>query len=265
MIHSKDIITLTSLPKKIGVFDSGIGGFSILNKLINTSVSEFIYIADTAYLPYGEKTPETLIERGKIVTDLFLNYGITTVIVACHTSSATALPTLKVLYPQVTFIDMLAPTITAALKTTHNKKIGVFATAATIKNGIHKRLLHSIDSSVIVVEQACPQLVPLIENQNSTKTEQIATLNEYLAPMIQENIDTLILGCTHYAFLEDLIHQLIPKIQIISAHKEAEKLFNTSTKNKADITFFVSGDIETFKQKTQQILNTPANKTYATF
>lgn len=241
--------------KKIGIFDSGIGGLSILKVLLQSYYTDFVYIADTAYLPYGEKSPEVLIERGHVVTQLFLKQGITTIVVACHTSSATTLPTLQKAYPHVTFIDMLFPTITAACNITKNNSVGVFATAATIKSGVHKILLHSLNPNITVIEQACPLLVPLIENENSTKQEINRTLQSYLAPIIAEQADTLILGCTHYAFLKDFIKELAPQLQLVCADQEAALRFaNVPEGNKKRVTFLVSGDKAIFKQKSEKKL-----------
>lgn len=241
--------------EKIGIFDSGIGGLSILKVLLQSCYTDFVYIADTAYLPYGEKSPEVLIERGHVVTQLFLQQGITTIVVACHTSSATTLPTLQKAYPHVTFIDMLFPTITAACNITKNNSVGVFATAATIKSGVHKTLLHSLKPNITVIEQACPLLVPLIENEHSTEQEINRTLQDYLTPIIAAHADTLILGCTHYAFLKERIKELAPYLQLVCADQEAALRFaNTAETHKKRVTFLVSGDKAIFKHKSEKKL-----------
>jgi len=241
--------------EKIGIFDSGIGGLSILKVLLDSEYSNFVYAADTAYLPYGEKTPEVLIERGHVVTQLFLKQNITTIVVACHTSSATTLPTLQKAYPHVTFIDMLLPTITAACNTTKNNCVGVFATAATIKSGVHKTLLHSLKPNITVIEQACPLLVGLIENGNSTPQEIEKTLQDYLAPIIAAKADTLILGCTHYAFLKESLKNLVPELMLVCADQEAATLFEQNkTPAKKQVTFLISGDKAVFKHKSEKKL-----------
>jgi glutamate racemase len=236
--------------EKIGIFDSGIGGLSILKVLLDSEYSNFVYAADTAYLPYGEKSPEILIERGHIITQLFLKHNITTIIVACHTSSATTLPTLQKAYPHLTFIDMLLPTITAACNTTKNNLIGVFATAATIKSGLHKKLLQEHNHNITIIEKACPLLVPLIENENSTTQEIEKILQDYLAPIIAAKADTLILGCTHYAFLKEHLKKLAPQLQLVCADQEAALRFTSSPEaNNKRVTFLVSGDKAFFKHK----------------
>lgn len=229
--------------ERIGIFDSGVGGISILNKLLNgTTLTECVYVADTAYLPYGDKSKRVLLERGRVVTNTLLSYGITTIIVACHTSSATTLPILQKEFPQVTFIDMLAPTVIAAASLTHNNNVGVIATSATIANHSHKTILKTIAPDIELFEQACPLLVPLIEEQKIATPESVTILKNYLEPLHKKNIDTLILGCTHYAFLEDTIKQIAPHLTLISARSctilkqinrtDCKLIFLTSNKNK---------------------------------
>ena len=252
--------------EKIGIFDSGIGGLSILKVLLQSCYTDFVYIADTAYLPYGEKSPEVLIERGHVVTQLFLKQGITTIVVACHTSSATTLPTLQKTYPHVTFIDMLFPTITAACNITKNNSVGVFATAATIKSNVHKTLLHSLNPNITVIEQACPLLVPLIENETSTAQAIKSALQDYLSPIIAEQADTLILGCTHYAFLKDFIKELAPHLQLVCADQEAALHFaRTAETHKKRVTFLVSGDKAIFKHKSEKKLSQDFDYSFESF
>jgi glutamate racemase len=235
------------ISKTIGIFDSGIGGLSILKTLLDSPISEFVYIADTAYLPYGQQSKETLLERGRVITQLFLDRGITTIVVACHTSSATTLPTLIKKFPQVTFIDMLEPTITKAAQETKNNKVGVFATPATIASHSHKKLFQKAAPEIQVVEQPCPKLVPLIEADN--QTELVKAVHEYLEPMKKAGVDTLILGCTHYAFIADMVQQIAPELQLVSAHKEAFGLFGQGGQKEEPIVKFVtSGNTEDAKR-----------------
>lgn len=212
-----EMICLPSDLKKIGFFDSGIGGLSILNAVIKTHPAECIYVADTAYLPYGNKPKEVLIERGRVVIKTLKTHGIDTIIIACHTSSAHCLETLKAEFPEVTLIDMLLPTVHAAAAITKNKRVGIIATTGTISTHAHKKLFEGHAPEIAVFEQACPKLVPLVESRTTTNEERAAALKEYLTPLQEQTIDTLILGCTHYAFLKDAIHQIAPELTLISA------------------------------------------------
>ncbi len=202
--------------KTIGFFDSGVGGLSILNKCLNLKVKALVYFADTKYLPYGNKTPEFLLERAIFITNHFLQQNIDTIVVACHTSSATTLSQLQNLFPQVTYIDMLIPTINIALEKTESGRIGIMATQTSIDSHVHKKLLLDRNSKLFIFEQPCPDFVPLIEAQASEKKLNNA-IRKYLKPLLSNHIDTLILGCTHYAFLEKLIQKQAPTLKLISA------------------------------------------------
>lgn len=236
--------------KKIGLFDSGSGGLSILQKLIGSKYETIVYIADTAYLPYGQQTKNVLLERAILVTHLLLQHNIDTIIVACHTSSATVLSELKLLFPEINYIDMLQPTIDAALIATKNNNIGVFATPATIASGIHKTKILMKNKKVKVIEQACPALVPLIEAGNTQK-ELVKFLNSYLQPMMKSHVDTLILGCTHYAFVAPQIKKINSTIKLITA---ADCIIHEKNRINQTITFFISGSVKDFNQKINSFL-----------
>ena len=176
----------------------------------------YLYIADTAHLPYGNKSPEYLIERGRALSRFFLSQGITTIIVACHTSSATSLAVLQKEFPEISYIDLIPYTVTQALTCSSNKRIGVLATQATVQSGIHKRLLQKEDPHITVISQACPLFVTLIESEASNADIQKA-IALYMQPLFEANVDTAILGCTHYEFLRPLIEAYAPSVQFISA------------------------------------------------
>ena len=207
------------LPKKIGMLDSGVGGLSVLNALLPFLPAETVYVADAAHLPYGQKSIEFLISRGTAITQFFESVGITTIFVACHTLSATAVTTLKKLFPHITYIDLLPLTITRALAVTKNNRIGVMATQATINTHIHQRLLNeaiTTHNTTILIEQPCPDFVPLIERKASPQECQTA-IDEYLTPLLAADADTIILGCTHYPFIQKLLETRAPHSTFISA------------------------------------------------
>ena len=210
------VITI-SRTETIGIIDSGVGGLSVANGLIHLLPSHnFVYVADAAHLPYGQKSTEYLIERASRITKFLENQGIGTIVVACHTLSATALPFLKELFPHIQYIDLVPPTIDQALHNTKNKKIGIMATSATIASNLHKKLLLQADNSVEVFEQACPLFVQLIE-QRATTDQLIPAIYTYLQPLLDEHVDTIILGCTHYPFIQRLLEEAAPQITFISA------------------------------------------------
>lgn len=201
----------------IGVIDSGVGGLSILNNLTqHYSNHNFVYIADAAHLPYGQKSYTYLLERATRITQFLQEKNISTIVVACHTLSATILPELQALFPEIQYIDMIPPTIYKALEVTKNKQIGVMATTATIERSFHKKLLKMADENVMVYEQACPLFVELIEKETNTQ-ELNNAIDLYLQPLLKNNVDTIILGCTHYPFIEHLLHKKAPTITFVSA------------------------------------------------
>ncbi len=213
-------------------------------------IKKFVYVADTAYLPYGEKTTEFLIERAKKITLYFKSLGINTIVIACHTSATTSIDALKKEFPEVSFIDPLSMTTDNAVKLTKNNRIAVMATERTINTQIHKKLILKRNLNVTVIQQACPLFVPLIENNGSEKEIEEAVLC-YTKKIIELKADTLILGCTHYPFISSYIAQYLPKIKLISASSAIQHLIKTK-KNIAPIknqiiNYVVSGDIEKIK------------------
>ena len=190
--------------------------------------------------------------RGKVVTNLLINQGIDTIIVACHTSSATSLDYLKKEFPNIRFIDMLLPTVFAATHITKNNTVGVIATEATIKSDIHKKLFKIHAPDITMHSLATPQLVPFIENQKTESPECFEYIKTILNELLKKNIDTLILGCTHYPFIETIIKKIAPELHIVSA---AHCIKHGHDKIEKDITFLVSGNIKEFEKKVDTFLN----------
>lgn len=242
----KHTINIKNKPKKIGIFDSGVGGISILNELLKLDIPEFVYIADTKYLPYGQQTPKTLLERARVIANLFLKLGINTVVVACHTSSATTLHHLHQEFPQITFIDMLEPTIHLAVTATKNNIVGIFATQATINSRAHFNHFQKHAPHITVIEQACPALVPLIEKQ-APEHELEQVLQTYLDQVLHHEIDTLILGCTHYPFVQHHIQKLAPDLSLIAASHAIIPKTNLAFPQKT-VTFLTSSETHFAKQ-----------------
>lgn len=221
----------------IGFIDSGIGGFSILNTIAHALPNRnIIYIADAAHLPYGNKSHDFLLQRGIALTKFLKSKQVMTIYIACHTLSSTILWQLQKLFPEIRYVDCLPPTITKALAQSVTKKIGIMATEATIKSGMHQTLLLSNNVNCSVTSQACPLFVPLIEQQ-STEEECVDAINLYLQPCIKNNVDTIILGCTHYWFIEDFLKKQAPNITFISA---ANALAANSDNNNKNISIFTT-------------------------
>jgi glutamate racemase len=189
----------------IGVFDSGIGGLTVAAALKRLLPSETIfYIGDTARVPYGGKSRKT-VERYSIeMGGLLLAEQSKIIVVACNTASALAAPRMSELF-KVPVQGVVKPGAEAALRATRNGRIGVVGTRATIASGAYERAIHALDPRAKVFSVPCPLLVPLIEEGmfDDPITDQI--INRYLAPMLAEHIDTLVLGCTHYPLAQEAI------------------------------------------------------------
>jgi len=222
----------------IGVFDSGIGGLTVLQKIMEALPKEnTVYLGDTARSPYGTKSVETVLRYSFENTDFLMEKGVKLVVVACNTSTAIALESLRE-NVSVPVIGVIEPGVRAALKQTRNGKIGIIGTEATIQSGAYTRALKKLDSKIEVYSRACPLFVPLVEEGWLDNAVVKMTVESYLGSLKQSGIDTLILGCTHYGILEKQIQKMIgPKIKIISGselvgkklkdylsnHKELEK------------------------------------------
>lgn len=246
--------SLNNLPTTIGIFDSGIGGVSVLNALVYyPHVTQIFYFADTAYMPYGNKSYEILLERGCFITEFFLSKGITTIVVACHTASAVILHQLRHLYPHVHYIDLLFLTVAHAVHITKNKKIGVLATVNTIASGIHTRMIHALEPACQVITQASPDLVPLLESVHIDINQLQDALSVYLYNAVDASVDTLILGCTHYPFLYNYCSDLfMPFKFLVSAYHvlmPENIVIDSISIKKLAINFYVTGFVHLFESK----------------
>ena len=195
--------------KPIGVFDSGIGGLTVVSALRTLLPNESIfYLGDTARVPYGGKSASTVQRYSLEIAAMLLEENAKTVVVACNTASAVALSQLTESVP-VTVTGVIRPGAEAAVAATRSGHVGVIGTRATIKSGAYERTLRSLDSKIHVSARACPLLVPLIEEGwlESAITDQI--IMQYVGPLVDEGIDTLVLGCTHYPLLRNAIARLL--------------------------------------------------------
>ncbi len=202
----------------IGVFDSGIGGLTVAAALRKLLPSEQIfYVGDTARVPYGGKSAST-IERYSIeIAAMLLAEGAKMIVVACNTASALAVPRLQELF-RVPVLGVIQPGATAAVEATRSKHVGVIGTRATIQSRAYEKAIHALDPAISVTSQACPLLVPLIEEGwlKDPVTEQV--IRRYLTPLVRSGIDTLVLGCTHYPLLSQAIAAFTgPGVQLVDS------------------------------------------------
>src|SRR5438477_6974025 len=202
----------------IGVFDSGIGGLTVVKALRELLPNEKIfYLGDTARVPYGSKSAST-VERYRLeITEMLVREGVKTIVVACNSASAVALPKLEKIL-SVPVVGVILPGAKAAVAATRNRHVGVIGTRATIKSGAYEQELRALNPDVRISVRACPLLVPLIEEGwlDDALTDRV--IARYLEPLMHDGIDTLVLGCTHYPLLADAIARFLPeKVELVDS------------------------------------------------
>ena len=219
---------ITDKQKPIGVFDSGIGGLTVVKRLASTLPNEnIIYFGDTARVPYGSKSNSTVIEYSIQNTKFLLQKNIKALVVACNTASSIAIPDLKKMF-DIPIIGMIEPGSRMALSKTHNKKIGVIGTRATISNLAYSKEIKRMNEKAEVFEKPCPLFVPLAEEGWIKHRATYEIAEEYLKELREEKIDTLVLGCTHYPILTEVIQKVIgPKVSLIDSGVASSELIKT--------------------------------------
>jgi len=218
-------------PRPIGVFDSGIGGLTVVKALRELLPNEDIfYLGDTARVPYGGKSATTVERYSLEMADMLLEENVKLVVIACNSASAVALGRLEQTL-SVPVIGVIKPGAQAAVAATRSQHVGVIGTRATIKSGAYERELRALNPDINVTARACPLLVPLIEEGwlDDGLTDHV--IARYLGPLTQEGVDTLVLGCTHYPLLADAIGRFLAgKAKLVdSAHtcaKAVEQLLD---------------------------------------
>ena len=198
----------------IGIFDSGVGGMTVANA-VETLLPDLqiIYFGDLARTPYGSKSPETIIDYSITNTEFLLDHGAQAIIIACNSAASVASETLRKKF-DIPIFEVISPAVKQAVKTTDSGKIGIIGTRATIRSGIYDQQIKKMAPEFNVFSEACPLLVPLVEEGWVDTRETKMILRKYLAPLKQKQIDTLVLGCTHYPLLKDLIQHRMGKNKI---------------------------------------------------
>ncbi len=199
---------------KVGIFDSGLGGLTVVSAIQKVfKGADIFYIADTAYAPYGEKTPEQILERCDNITEYLLKkHGIEALIVACNTATSAAIVHLRNKFPFLILVGT-EPGIKPAVLASKTSKIGVLATPSTLKGNKYQDLVNELASikQVEIYEQACIGLVEQIEKGEIDSKKTFEMLEKWLSPMKNKNVDTIVLGCTHYPLVDSVIKKIMGK------------------------------------------------------
>jgi glutamate racemase len=251
----------------IGILDSGVGGLSVASRIFtHLPHEEILYFGDTANVPYGDKTPEQL--RGLVfrILDFFQSKNAKAVVMACNSSSAIVLEDARLRYDMPIF-GVIEPAIREALAASRQKRIGLIANLVTVSSGAHQRMMTRISGNGVRIHpQACPQLVPLVEDGVLTGELAEQVLREYLHPLEERGIDTLILGCTHYPFMEESIRKILGNdVTIVDPAEHTALSLRDMLKERGiereksepSHEFLVSGDPARFREIGSRLLGRP--------
>ena len=240
--------------RPLGVFDSGLGGLTAVRELRSILPSEnIIYFGDTSRVPYGGRSEEILLKYARQDVHFLRSFDIKAILVACGTVSTTALPTLQ----RENDLPILGVVEPACRRAAANKRVGLIATAASVRSGAYERTLRAIDPEIRVVGKACPLFVPLVENGRFHPGDVVieTVAREYLEPLKAQGLDTLILGCTHYPLLTEIVQEIMgDDVTLINVGQEAawelkrtlEKQAMCSDARQGDTTLYVSDRAEDF-------------------
>ncbi len=243
----------------IGIFDSGIGGLSVL-KAIRQLMPDapLLYLADQAHVPYGSRPLKEVRQFSEAITRYLLERGARLIVVACNTASAAALKHLRATFPEVPFVGM-EPAVKPAAEHTHSGVVGVLATPATFQGELYASVVERFGQGVKILQNTCPGLVTQIESGHLQSAETYRILEDALKPMIKQGIDTVVLGCTHYPFVIPLIQQITgPAVRVIdpalAVARQVQRLLVAS--NLSDIPLTFPAALQQKPQSLQQYLTT---------
>lgn len=259
---------------KIGVFDSGFGGLDVFGALKrHLPEYDYLYLADSARAPYGSRTKEEITAYTEQAVRFLFSHDVKLIILACNTASSDALRELQMglvknEYPDRNILGVLIPAAEESVTVTKNKRIGVIGTEQTISSGSFNREIMKLNPEATVFSNACPRLVPLIEQGTFEDSDLEDALREYLLPLIKSDIDTLVLGCTHYGLIEKQIRKLIgTEIAIIrestvvpgrfESYIQRHPEYENSLTREGSITFYTTGPVSHFEKQGERFFGSP--------
>jgi glutamate racemase len=256
---------------RVGIFDSGVGGLSVVREIMAQLPGQpLIYLADQVNAPYGVRSLEEIRELSDGITQFLLEQGAGVIVIACNTASAAALRWLRERHPDVPFVGM-EPAVKPAAERTKTRQIGVLATPATFQGELFASLVDRYGADVQVRTQVCPLFVPLVEAGELDSERTRAAVREYVRPLVDAGVDELVLGCTHYPFLMPLIAEVAgPGVEIIDpapavARQTGRVLAQrgwTADGHEAEHRFYTTGDAGRFERALRELarINLPARR-----
>ncbi len=229
----------------IGIRDSGVGGLTVARRVRELlPTANLLYFADTAHVPYGDKTPQQVRHYALSISRFLISQGAQMLVFACNTTSALALDTARECF-EVPIFGVIRPGARVAAQMSGGK-VGVLATVATVQSGVYTRVLHEYRADLQVEEIGCPAFVPLVEAQQTGGVEALEACKHYLAPLKRMGADTVVLGCTHYPLLLPALQTVAPEIRFIdpamAVAQEVAKAVGKGTTGAGKYRFFVSGE-----------------------
>ena len=253
--------------RPIGVFDSGMGGLTVLHEcLVSLPHEDFVYLGDAARLPYGPRPLPEIRRFAHEIAAYLEREGVKLVVAACNSATAAALPDLQRRLA-VPVVGVLAPEAHAAVLATRNRRVGLLATAATVASGRYEQLVRALDAGVSVTSVACPRLVPLIEGDDPFGEETTAAVREYAGALKAAGVDTVILGCTHYPLIRPIFQRVFGRgvTLVFSAEETAREVAETlerkgienDAKREGGYRFLTTGDPEQFREMGARFLQLP--------
>jgi len=254
--------------RPIGVFDSGLGGLTVLSKIIEEIPTEsIVYFGDCGRTPYGVKSKETIVKFTFQDIKFLLNQDIKMVVIACNTVSSNSLHEVKKEFKGIHIVEVIEPGALSAVNETVNKKVGVIGTSGTINSNVYENAIKKLDDSITVYSKACPLFVPLVEEGWWDNDIALRTAEEYLLPLKEKGIDTLVLGCTHYPLLSNTITKVMGDgVKLVSSAIEISKVIKNiiSDKNirrdeqiQPVYRYYTSDSIDQFQSLGSNILGMP--------
>ena len=259
--------------RPIGVFDSGMGGLTVLHECLVTMPHEdFVYLGDAARLPYGPRPLPEVARFAHEIGGFLEGQAVKLILVACNTATSAALPELQESL-SVPVVGVITPEAHAAVQATRNRRVGLLATAGTVASGRYETLVRTLDAGVRMTSVACPRLVPLIESEDPFGPETTGAVREYAEPLKQADVDTVVLGCTHYPLIRPIFQRVFGRgvTLVFSAEETAREVAETLARKgienepgrEGTYRFMTTGDTEDFRTAGARFLQLPIDQVEA--
>jgi glutamate racemase len=254
-------------PRPVGVFDSGVGGLTVLHECLVTMPHEdFVYLGDHARLPYGPRPLDEISRFAREIATYLEGEGVKLLLVACNAATSAALPQLQEELT-VPVVGVITPEAHAAVQATRNRRIGLMATEATVEAGRYAQLVRALDAGAELVPVACPRLVPLIESDEPFGAATTEAVREYAEPLKAAEVDTVILGCTHYPLIRPIFQRVFGRgVTLVFSAEEtarevaetlARKGFENGESREGTYRFLTTGDPALFRALGERFLQLP--------